>query len=545
MPVSALYRWFRATASSRPQALAFTFLRSGEASPVTYTYEQLFDRVAELGARLGSRYQDRSAPLGLLLASQEDQVLHYLAGMYAGAVPAILTPPNRKLNRSYYRETMEAVLSRSRFGAVISELEGIDLPTRGLAPYTFDDLADTPQSAVVADATDGVLDASFMQFSSGTTGIKRGVLVSDEAVIAQLQTYATALGLDETDCILSWLPLYHDMGFIACLNMPLAYGVHTVMIDPIDWVTNPGTYLRAVSEYRATLSWHPNFAFAFMAQRVGDADLHGVNLSSLRGLINCSEPVTSESQQAFADRFGPWGLTADVFKGCYAMAETTFALTHGESDAPEYLDPVGPVDGTRSVSPAGYVSVGHPLPGVDLAIRSPEDGWELSDRTVGEIWVRSPFNFSGYYNDPEATARAFVDDWYRTGDLGYRVGEGYYVAGRLKDVLIVGGVNVFPQDIEDLVSQIDGVHPGRVSAFSTFDYRLQTEHIVIVAESDHHDTVDARQVTLEIRQRTLAAFQIANFEVRLVEPGWLVKSTSGKMARGANRQKWLGTIGSS
>ena len=138
-----------------------------------------------------------------------------------------------------------------------------------------------------------------------------------------------------------------------------------------------------------------------------------------------------------------------------------------------------------------------------------------------------------------------MDDWYRTGDLGYRVGEGYYVAGRLKDVLIVGGVNVFPQDIEDLVSQIDGVHPGRVSAFSTFDDRLQTEHIVIVAESDHHDTVDARQVTLEIRQRTLAAFQIANFEVRLVEPGWLVKSTAGKMARSANRRKWSDTVGSS
>jgi fatty-acyl-CoA synthase len=545
MPTGALYRWFRATASRRPGAPAITFLRAGAPAGITYTYEQLFDRAEQLGDALASRYADRSAPLGILLGSQEDQVLHYLAGLHAGAVPAILTPPNRKLNRAYYRETMAAVLRRCRFGAVISDITDIVLPTRGLAPYTFDDLPGSPPSALEGGTTGRQLDASFMQFSSGTTGIKRGVLVSDEAVIAQLQTYAGILELDATDCILGWLPLYHDMGFIACLNMPLAHGVHTVMIDPIDWVSNPGTYLQAVSEYRGTLSWHPNFAYAFMAHRVRDADIDGVNLSSLRGLINCSEPATHESQQAFLDRFGARGLAADVFKGCYAMAETTFALTHGEPDDPRYLDPDGPTDGTRTASPAGYVSVGSPLPGVELAIRSPEDWQELSERVVGEIWVRSPFNFSRYYNDPEATARAWVDDWYRTGDLGYRVGEAYYVAGRLKDLLIVGGVNVFPQDIEDLVSRVKGVHPGRVCAFSAFDERLQTEHVVIVAESDHHDADDARRILLEVRQRVLAAFQIANFDARLVAPGWLVKSTSGKMARGANRQKWLAAVGSS
>lgn len=543
--VSALYDWFRATASSRPQAPAITFLRDGDGTEVTYTYQQLFDRVEDLGAKLASRYDDHSAPLGLLMASQEDQVLHFLAGMHAGAIPAILTPPNRKLNRSYYKETMAAVLSRSRFGAVVTDVEDIALPTLGLKPYKFEELSNPLQTAAEPVATHDSLHASFIQFSSGTTGIKRGVLVSDDAVIAQLRTYAAALGLEAADCILSWLPLYHDMGFIACLNMPLAYGVHTVMIDPIDWVTNPAIYLRAVSKYRATLSWHPNFAFAFMAQRVREVDLPGVDLSSLRALVNCSEPVTHESQRAFVERFGACGLVADVFKGCYAMAETTFALTHAEPDDPQYLDQVGPMDGTKSVSSDVYVSVGRPLAGVDLTIRNPDNGQELTERAVGEIWVRSPFNFSGYYNDPEATARVFVDDWYRTGDLGYRVDEAYYVVGRLKDVLIVGGVNVFPQDIEELVSRVEGVHPGRVSAFSAFDDRLQTEHVVILAESDHHDTTKAHLIRLEIQKRALAAFQIANFEVCLVEPGWLVKSTSGKMARSANRRKWLDDVGSS
>ena len=153
--------------------------------------------------------------------------------------------------------------------------------------------------------------------------------------------------------------------------------------------------------------------------------------------------------------------------------------------------------------------------------------------------MRSPFDFAGYYGDPEATGDAVVGEWLRSGDLGYRVGEAFYIVGRLKDLLIVAGVNVFPQDIEDLVSQVDGVQPGRVSAFSAFDDRRQTEHVVVIAESDHYDNDSARALVQDIRQRILAAFQIANFEVRLVPKGWLVKSTSGKVARGANREKWL------
>jgi fatty-acyl-CoA synthase len=533
---SALYRWYRDTADRHPDAPAMTFIEEGGRSSRSYTFGELFETVEELGRRLRARELGRSAPVGVLLASQHDQVLHYLAALEAGTVPAILTPPNRKLNREYYLETMSTVLRRCGFGAVVVDIDGIDLPSRGLAPFTFEEL---PAPAAGAGVVGAPLDASFMQFSSGTTGIKRGVLVTDEAVTAQLRTYADALGVTTDDRIVSWLPLYHDMGFIACLNMPLALGVHTVMIDPIEWVTDPAIYLRAVARHGGTLSWHPNFAYAFMAQRVRDRELDGVDLSSLRALVNCSEPVTQESQQLFLDRFAGHGLSDDVFTGCYAMAETTFALTHGSSAAPGYLDERGPVGGVRAREGARFVSVGRPLPGVELAVVEPDRHEPLPDGTVGELWVRSPFNFSGYFNEPDATSRAFVDGWYRTGDLGYRKGEHYYVAGRLKDVLIVGGVNVFPQDIEDLVSSVDGVQSGRVSAFSTFDPRVQTERIVILAEPSGTTPVDRPQLVQEIRQHVLASFQIANFELHLVEPGWLVKSSSGKMARGANRDKWL------
>jgi acyl-CoA synthetase (AMP-forming)/AMP-acid ligase II len=326
------------------------------------------------------------------------------------------------------------------------------------------------------------------------------------------------------------------MGFIACLNMPLYFGVHTIVLDPIDWVTRPASLLEATARYDATLSWNPNFAYAFMAQRVRDADLHDVDLSTLRGLVNCSEPVTHASQQQFLDRFAPFGLRDNVFVGCYAMAETTFALTHGVPSDPSTLDEVGPVGGARSRDADPYVSVGRPIPGVTIEVMD-DDGRARPDREIGELWVQSPFNFTSYYQDPDATKAAFVGDWYRTGDLGYRVGNAFFVTGRQKDVMIVGGVNVFPTDLEELVGRVDGVVPGRAVAFSDFDTGVQTERITILAESDRSGEA-ARQTVLELRRWVQASFELASFEVYLVPPGWLVKSTSGKIARSANRDKW-------
>jgi fatty-acyl-CoA synthase len=413
---------------------------------------------------------------------------------------------------------------------VISDVEPLRLPFPTLAPFTLAG-GDAARRAERAEP----LRAAFLQFSSGTTGIKRGVPIGADTAFAQLDVYASALGLSAGDVILSWLPLYHDMGFVACLNMPLAHGVHTVMLDPIRWVTNPATFLRAASDYRATLAWNPNFAYAFMAQRVRERDLDGVRIDSLRGLANCSEPVTHESQQQFLERFAPVGAREDMFWGCYAMAETTFALTHGTPSDPGYLDEQGPSE-SGSLRGRVQVSVGRALPGVELRVVA-EDGEDLPDRRIGELWVRSPFNFEGYHRDDEATAASHADGWYRTGDLGYRAGAAFYVVGRKKDLIIVGGVNVFPQDVEELVAGIDGVTPGRVSAFSDFDPALQTERVVVLFESEL-DAEAADALVLHARQLILASFQIANFGVHRVEPGWLVKSSSGKMARSANRAKW-------
>jgi fatty-acyl-CoA synthase len=539
----------RALFGGRP---AMTFWRRAGHEVISYTHHELFAQAQSIGDRLAARGVGPGSLVGILVPSQEQQVLHYLGALSIGAVPAILTPPNRKLHPEYYAQTTNAVLARCGFEALVTDLEQVGEGVRVLEPTTCEPRPDAGAAAVVTAATPTPApDASFIQFSSGTTGVKRGVSIRDEAVLAQLSSYGQAIGLGPDDVIVSWLPLYHDMGFIACFHLPLVLGAHTVMLDPIEWVTDPGSYLRAVSAHGGTVSWHPNFAFAFMAERIRARTVAEVDLSSLRALVNCSEPVTWDSQAAFAERFADRGLDPEVFRGCYAMAETTFALTDGAATDDDYLDVRGPTNGVPAAGTAGYVSVGRPLPGVEIRIAAIGDGSHLDDREVGEIWIRSPFTFDGYHNDAEATDRAFVDNWYRTGDLGYRVGDALFVTGRLKDVLIVGGVNVYPQDIEELVGRVDGIQPGRVVAVSVFDPRLQTERITILAEpTSSHDVSTGsarpeRHIVQEVRQRVLAAFQIANFEVRLVPPGWLVKSTSGKLARGANRARWLALASSS
>ena len=516
----------REAAEQRPDAPALTFVG---ARPEPYTYGELFARANEIAERMASLGLGRDAPLGVLLGRQEDQALHYLGALAAGLVPAILTPPNPKLNREYYGETMAGVMAKTRFAAVVSDID-LDLPAPLLEPYELRRTNDVPSVSGGAD-----LEAAFLQFSSGTTGIKRGVLVSDEAALAQISTYGRAIALDHRDVIVSWLPLYHDMGFIACLNMPLVWGIHTVMIEPIAWVTRPSIFLQAASEHRATLAWNPNFAYAFMAKRVPEKDVAHVDLTAFRGLVNCSEPVTYASEEAFRARFARQGVSPHAFWGCYAMAETTFALTHGTPDDEGRLDEIGP-EGSADRD-RRHLSVGPPLRDVELRVIAPDSG-ELPDRSIGELHVRSPFTARGYYNEPDATAASFVGGWYRTGDLGYRVGGAFYVVGRSKDVMIVGGVNVFPQDVEELVSDVEGVIPGRVTAFSEFDLQVETERIVVIFETQVDDPAAREQLVLSVRQRVLAAFQVANFEVHPVAPGWLVKSSAGKIARGPNRAKW-------
>jgi fatty-acyl-CoA synthase len=502
-------------------AATVNFVRRG--ATTSYTHTELFERAAEIGAMVGLQDLSTGTVVGLLFRSQESQVLFYLACLSAGLCPAILTPFHTRLSRGVYDESLSVALHGSLLTVIASDEDLPGLEARRVELPGLGDLSlhRLPRSSPP-------LKNSILQFSSGTTALKKGVPIPAEALTAQLETYGDAIAISRSDHILSWLPLYHDMGFIACLNLPLYHGISVTLIDTFDWLASPDLFLHEATSRRATLSWNPNFFYSYMAERAVDENLAGVCLKSLRGLVNCSEPVTLQSQQRFRSRFAKFGLPSKVFWGCYAMAECTFALTHITEADQGYCD-------ARTAFGTPLLSVGSPLPGVKLSIVD-ERGEILGDRAVGEILASSPFDFAGYSFSSEKAA--IKKEYFATGDLGYKVGDRYFIVGRKKDVVIVNGENFYPHQIEEAVGAFPEVLSGRVAAFGEFDEHRQSERLVVLAETT---IVQPARTTLilAIRGMIAKAFFTTSVEVHLVRPGTLLKSSSGKISRSRCREWWF------
>jgi acyl-CoA synthetase (AMP-forming)/AMP-acid ligase II len=390
---------------------------------------------------------------------------------------------------------------------------------------------------------------AFIQHSAGTTGLQKGVALSHAAVLRQLEHLATALKIDgSADRIYSWLPLYHDMGLIACFMLPMVCHVPLVMQSPVDWVMHPDSMLQIIREHQCTLAWMPNFAFQFVPRRTPRERWGRYDLSSMRALINCSEPVRSASMLEFQKAFS---IKSGVLQSCYAMAENVFAVTQSNiegsfgpaciwADGEQFRGGhrVVPVaEGTAGA--VTFTSSGRLLPRHEVRITA-DSGALREDGYVGEILVKSDCLFEGYYNRPDLTRQVMDDGWYRTGDLGFRLGGELYVVGRKKDLLIIGGENIYPQDIEELVAGHAAVRDGRVIAMGVYNPDLGTEDIVAVAEVEREALLgNAEEIEREIRSRVVAGLGVAIRTIFLKPPKWIVKSTAGKAARSATREKLL------
>ncbi len=481
----------------------------------------------------------------------------FAAAMMIGAVPAFLAYPNFKVEPAKYRSGLEGVTANLSARAVVIDAE---FPEEMLNSVSLDDgttliraagktlIEDIPQPGFQLDAAEIKPNSlAFIQHSAGTTGLQKGVALSHGAVLPQLEHLGKALKIDgATDRVYSWLPLYHDMGLIACFMLPMVYHVPVVMQSPLDWVMQPESMLQVVSEHKCTLAWMPNFAFQFVPRRTPKSRWAAYDLSSLRLLINCSEPVHAGSMREFQKAFS---IRSGVLQSSYAMAENVFAVTQSDIDR----DPVTIyVDGQQFRSAHRVIPVDRETPGAvcftssgcllpNQKVRIVSDSGELlKDDCVGEILIQSDCLFDGYYNRSDLTNQGMVDGWYRTGDLGfYRDGE-LYVVGRKKDLLIVGGENIYPQDIEQIVSGHSAVHDGRVVAMGLYNPDLGTEDIVVVAELEDEELLaKGPELESEIRAKIVAALGIAVRTIFLKPPKWIVKSTAGKPARSATREKLL------
>lgn len=483
-----------------------------------------------------------------------ESIFAFWGALRLGAIPSMFPTLTEKLDPEIYQRSMAELVSHSGVRAVLTTDEFAP-SLRALLTCTVIGSSEI-EAALTGEAEQAVLDVSapdpdaiaFLQHSSGTTGLQKGVALSHRAVLNQIASYSAALDMNDDDAIVSWLPLYHDMGLIAGFLLPLIQGVPLILMSPFDWVSHPALLLKAIDEYQATLCWLPNFAYNHCARRIRQRDSEGLSLGSMRLFINCSEPVYAESHTLFAARFAPNGVTPDMLAVSYAMAENTFAVTQTPAGTQPRLDIVDRtrLEADRIAEPVSAyhpnaqtkVSCGPPITGSRVRVVSPEDPAQvLPERHVGELAVHSDCMLTEYYRRPDLDP--FRDGWYLTGDYGYIADGEVYVVGRKKDLIIHAGKNIFPQDIEAIVNDVPGVHAGRAVVFGVPDAREGTELIAIVAEIRADETQPHAQISAAIKGAVARSASVSAAFVQLVDSKWLIKTSSGKIARAANRDKWL------
>jgi fatty-acyl-CoA synthase len=548
-------------ADNRPEAEAIIHWVPGEAA-YRWTFGKLCAEAQVAARQLRHAGVKPGDVVALILRHNPRFYPIYMGVASLGAIPAVLAYPNSRLHADKFRDGLVGMSQKSGLDWVLTEreLESSISPllqegkstVRGiLFPFEFDRTlagGEDEWQAILVDRAKITPDSPFLlQHSSGTTGLQKAVMLSHRAILDHVALYGEAINLSPADKVASWLPLYHDMGLIAAFHLPVASGIPCVQIDPFQWVIAPVIFLEAVTQETCTLAWLPNFAFNLMADRIHTEDLDAVRLDSLRMVINCSEPVRAESHQKFVNRFTPYGLPARAMAASYAMAETTFAVTQTEPHLPARIIAVDRerlANGTLSPVGASYslptrlcVSSGRPVRGCQLRIVG-ENRQDLPPDVIGELAIRSVSMFSGYRNNPEKTGEVVEDGWYFSGDLGFAYQGEYYIIGRKKDIIIVAGKNVYPEDIEDAVGLVPGVLPGRVVAFGEDDSELGTEQIDVVAETAVASGPEQGRLKRLIVEAGMQ-LNLTIARVYLVPPRWLIKSSSGKPSRKTNKERIL------
>lgn len=529
--------------------------------PVEFTGPELLVKASELAARFAGS-GNRKVVLLLLPHSPELFLLHF-GLILSGHTPAILAWPTSRVDAEKYQHNLLHQLQRlpadllitlphlaesigpgigyAAAGCPIADGQRYEklFPVRRVAEKLS-------QSAAVSSELRPPEETVFLQFSGGTTGAQKAVVVTAAMLTAQLERLADSIQLSSQDSVVSWLPMYHDMGLIACLWLPAWYGLASLHLSANEWVMNPELLFEFITRYQGTLTWLPNFAFSYLAQR--RPQMRGTHqLGQMRAWINCSEPVRRRSMLTFANEFADWGIQPASLQASYAMAESVFAISQTPLNTFPSVVPRQEVRANVSLySKLAFdliddvlVSSGRLLR--DTTVRIVNGDGLCADGVPGEIHIKTPSLFSGYWgSDGYRTHSLSSDGWHATGDFGFLDKDELYVVGRLKDIIIIGGQNIFPEDVEAIVNQVAGVSRGRVVAFGIEDQSFGTESLAIVAEAASESVEHTlSEIELEIRQMVAAAVGIAARYVLVAPQRWIVKSTAGKISRRETRDKFL------
>ncbi len=513
-------------------------------------YSELYEMANSSAARLTALGVDAGRPVLVALPTSWEWMEAWFGLLMLGALPVASSGAGGMAASGAQFDKVDKVMARidARFVIATEAFreqaieQGFEFADPGVV--TIEQLRSTSPARTVAKPRSDGDDLAFLQLTSGSTGLPRAVMISHRAAIHNPIASVEAIGAphdapadDWADAMVSWLPMYHDMGLIGCLILPILTGLDTWLLRPPTFLARPKLWLEHLGTHGTTFAPAPNFGYQLCVERIRPEQLEGVDLSGWRSALTGAEMIRPETTDAFIETFSPYGFRPTTFQPCYGLAEGTVAVT---------FDLRG--EGIRTLpAPAGadtgfgmsrVVSTGSPIRDTHIRIAAP-DGSELGEHVIGEVAFEGPGVFSGYYNDPEATAESLVNGWFATGDLGFLADGELYLTGRTKDLLIVHGHNIMPEEIERLA---DGVTGGggmlRSAAFSVARGAGGEEAIVVV-EVDGRDPDRLPALDREIRVQIGRSMGLPLADLVFVRRGRIPRTTSGKMQRGELRHKYL------
>lgn len=544
-------------AQTKPDRIHTTFLDE-RLNPNALSYGALLNEARAFANGLWQRGVGPGDSVALMLPSDRSFFIAFMGTLLAGGIPVPIYPPVRPSQLESHLDRHARILANAEAKLLITVSQGklISKIISGRVPSLRGAIT---SEELLAERQDGALDAAFapnpddpalIQYTSGSTGDPKGVVLTHSQLLANIRAMGEAVGVDDQDTFVSWLPLYHDMGLIgAWLGSSLSFGAHLVLMSPLTFLRRPVSWLQAIHRFQGTLSAAPNFAYEMAVHRIADADLETLDLTSWRMAFNGAEPISAQVIDAFCAKFAPFGFRKQSMAPVFGLAECSLGLTFpppGQGPLVDYISKdefthqrrAVPVD-LKTDNVLSIVGCGNALPGYRVRIVA-DEGQILPDRNEGRIQFQGPSSTSGYHRNRTATAALFDGDWLDTGDLGYLAEKGLFVTRRAKDMIIRGGRNLFPYDLEEAVGSIDGIRKGCVAVFGATDEKGSSERLVVLAEirGELSSKIIQKRLTTAIQASSVEILGIPADDVVLAPPNSVLKTSSGKIRRSACRDAY-------
>jgi len=543
----------------------------------TLTFGDLYTASQRCAAELARRGVPPGGRVSLMLPTSRAFFVSYAGILLAGAIPVPIYPPFRADRIEEYADRQAAILNNAGVCMLLT-FRRAEVVAKLLKPRvrSLDSVVDAEKLLDAADKAPppapGALpahlsgarvrkssDIALLQYTSGSTGDPKGVTLTHANLLANIRSIGEAVQLTSEDVGISWLPLYHDMGLIGAWLSLLHFGTPLCVMSPLSFLTRPERWLWAFHKHRGTITAAPNFAYELCVRKIADKDIEGLDLSSMRAALNGAEPVNPETLERFEQRFAKYGFRREAQLPVYGLAEASLAVTFPPLNRGPRTDLVNRENFTAQgrAEPApddpaaiAFVSSGMPVPRHEVRIVD-DAGNEVADRTEGFLWFRGPSATSGYFNNAAATQKLFPEGepptgefpWVNSGDRAYRAEGEIFVTGRVKDIIIKGGRNLYPHEVEELAGRADGIRKGCIVAFGLKDEGSGTEKLVVVAESRETDASRRSAIAAAIIQEISAGLGLPPDRVELIPPGSIPKTSSGKLRREETRQLYIaGTL---